>query len=110
MLPAVIEPNRSRLSVTPLYPDSHGLLTDDHGLRGPTRIQQARWGQVEFTVGSVTAVTKVTITATLPSDSVSSVLQIDLPETIVSVSLKAWAVGNFTAASGAQQTLTEFNP
>jgi hypothetical protein len=26
------------------------------------------------------------------------------------VSGQAWAVGNFTAASGAQQTLTEFNP
>jgi len=58
---------------------------------------------VSITTAAVTAVTKVTITATLPSGSVSSVLQIDPPETVASVSLNPATTQGTTGSAGTVQ-------
>ena len=58
---------------------------------------------VSMTTAVVTSVTDVTITATLPSGSVSSQLQIDPPETVSSVSLSP---ATTTGTSGSAGTVT----
>ena len=58
---------------------------------------------VSMTTGTVTAITDVTITATLPSGSVINQLQIDPPETVSSVSLSP---ATTTGSSGSSGTVT----
>jgi hypothetical protein len=55
---------------------------------------------VSITTGTVKAVTKVTITATLPSGSVTNTLQIDPPETVSSVSLNPATTSGTSGSSG----------
>jgi Putative Ig domain len=55
---------------------------------------------VSMTTGTVTSVAKVTITATLPSGSVSNTLQIDPPETVSSVSLNPATTSGTNGSSG----------
>ena len=55
---------------------------------------------VSITTGTVTAITDVTITASLPSGSVSSTLQIDPPETVASVSLNPSTTTGTSGSSG----------
>jgi len=58
---------------------------------------------VSITTGTVTAVTVATITATLPSGSVTHQLQIDPPETVSSISLSPVAT---TGTGGSSGTVT----
>jgi len=58
---------------------------------------------VSMTTGTVKAVTEATITAALPSGSVSSQLQIDPPETVSSISLSPAAT---TGSNGSSGTVT----
>ena len=55
---------------------------------------------VSITTGTVKAVTKVTITATLPSGSVTNTLQIDPPETVSSVALNPATTSGTSGSSG----------
>ena len=55
---------------------------------------------VTITTGAVTTVTDVTITATLPSGSLSSQLQLDPPETVSSVSLSPATTSGTNGSSG----------
>ena len=58
---------------------------------------------VSITTAVVTAVTKVTITAALPSGPVSSVLQLDPPETVTSVSLDPATTEGTNGSAGTVQ-------
>jgi Putative Ig domain len=58
---------------------------------------------VGITTGTVTAVTDVTITATLPTGSVSSTLQVDPPPAVASVSLNPAATTGTSGSSGTVQ-------
>jgi len=64
---------------------------------------------VSITTGTVTAVTDVTITATLPTGSVSNTLQIDPPPAVASVSLNPSTTTGTSGSSGTVQ-LTEPAP
>jgi trimeric autotransporter adhesin len=55
---------------------------------------------VTITTSAVTAVTDVTITATLPSGSLSSTLQIDPPETLSALSLNPTTTSGTNGSSG----------
>jgi Putative Ig domain len=77
---------------------------------------------VGITTGTVTAVTDVTITATLPTGSVTNTLQIDPPPAVASVSLNPTTTTGTSGSSGTVQlsqpapgagatvTLTSSNP
>ena len=58
---------------------------------------------VSITTGTVTAVTDVTITATLPTGSVSNTLQVDPPPAVTSVSLNPTATTGTSGSSGTVQ-------
>jgi Putative Ig domain len=58
---------------------------------------------VGITTGTVTAVTDVTITATLPTGSVTNTLQVDPPPTVTSVSLNPAATTGTSGSSGTVQ-------
>ena len=58
---------------------------------------------VSITTGTVTAVTDVTITATLPTGSVSNTLQVDPPPAVMSVSLNPTATTGTSGSSGTVQ-------
>ena len=58
---------------------------------------------VSITTGTVTAVTDVTITATLPTGSVSNTLQVDPPPAVMSVSVNPTATTGTSGSSGTVQ-------